>query len=155
MNGAPGILTPGILVADGAAGVMLPLGAEGLVEDVAQVAEARKGEGEAVVARDHVQDVDDQQVAGLRVPYVDRPGQGMHQVEIEAQQIVECGVPRNQRVAAVARLHKHLVARLDGENGRNVGMPAVVPGPGLVGERPGKVDAYLMGCHLGLHPMLR
>ena len=155
MNGAPGILTPGISSQTAPPACLLPLGAEGLVEDVAQVAEARKGEGEAVVARDHVQDVDDQQVAGLRVLYVDRAGQGMHQVEIEAQQVVEGGVPRNQRVAAVARLHKHFVARLDGENGRNVGMPAVVAGPRLVGERPGKVNAYLMGCHLGLHPMLR
>ena len=95
MNGAPGILDARYLVADRAAGVLFPLGAEGLVEDVAQVAEARKGEGEAVVARDHVQDVDDQQVAGLRVLYVDWAGQGMHQVEIEAQQVVEGGVPRN------------------------------------------------------------
>ena len=55
-------------VADCAAGVLFPLGAERLVEDVAQVTEARKGEGEAVVARDYIEDVDDQQVAGLRVP---------------------------------------------------------------------------------------
>ena len=93
--------------------------------------------GEAPVAlrqRADVEDVDHQQVAGLRALDPDRAGQVVHLGEIDIAHVVGVVVVLDLAAGPVEALDAELIAGLDPGDHRDVRMPAVVDHVVLVGR---------------------
>src|ERR1700716_966810 len=90
--------------------------------------------------RTEIEDVDDEQVAGLGTLDVDRPGQHVRVGQVDVAHVVGGVVVTDLAVGPLAALDPDRLARADGNSGRDVGMPPVVAGYGLVPHRAGLVD---------------
>ena len=92
-----------------------------------------------------VQDVDLQQVPRLRPVYVDRAGKGMDQRQVDVEQVGGLGRRVDLHIESVARLHHDFFARVCGDYGGNVRVPAVVTLAGFAAALLGVVQ--LNGLH--------
>ena len=89
---------------------------------------------QALRQRADVEQVDDQQVAGLGAFDADRPGQEVHDGEIDVAHVVRGFVVLDEAAGPVVGLDHEVVAGLDPGDNRDVGMPAVVDHVVLVGR---------------------
>src|SRR3979411_1770694 len=90
--------------------------------------------------RTEIEDVDDEQVAGLGTLDVDRPGQHVRVGQVDVAHVVGGVVVTDLTVGPLAALDPDRLARADGDSGRDAGVPSVVAGYGLIAHRAGLVD---------------
>jgi hypothetical protein len=125
----------------------LPADQEGLGEDVCQEPEAWNLGGEAEGLGCDLQDLHLEQVPGLGAGHVDRPCQGVDHAEIDLSHLRRRRTRGELPIQRVAGLEDYLLTRLTLEDGRDAGMPAVVPRLSLIGQGPVAVDPDLTCRH--------
>jgi hypothetical protein len=140
MNDAPG-MRAGKLGRGGEAVTDFPLHDKRRGHHIAQKAQARHDGAECGRLRKDVDEFDLEHVARLGALDEDRPGQGMDAARIEGGEIGNGRIRAELAVDAVARFETDVLALADFENGRDVGMIAVVAGLRFGGERLAAVDA--------------
>ena len=123
-----GLVGVGELVGEEAAAVALG-------ED-AGVAPALPRQRAVILLRDraHIQDVDDQQVAGLRTLDAERPGEGVHGVQGCCGDVLGGIIVLDVAVEPFAAVDPEDVAGVDADGRRDVRMPTVVTEDLLLGE---------------------
>src|ERR1700682_455401 len=94
---------------------------------------------QAFLHRADVEQIDHQQVAGLRALAADRAGQEVHDRQIDVAHVVGGVVVLDEAAGPVIGLDDEIVARADPRHHRDVGMPAVVNHVVVVG-RLRKID---------------
>ena len=104
----------------------IPLGDEGVEVDVPQEAEAGDDAGEAERSGLDAEHVNLEQVARLGALDVDGAGEGVDEAEVDAGEVGVGGACVNLAVEGVAGGHHHLFAGVGLDDGRDVGVPAVV-----------------------------
>jgi hypothetical protein len=121
---------------------------KGSGELIAKEPEPGNLDGVAVAVGFDVEDLDVEQIARLGALDVHGAGQGVHHVEVRGGDVVPRGVRAQLPVEGVTGLEDHLVARVAVDRRRDVGVPAVVAGVGLLHQRLGPIDADLgRGLH--------
>jgi hypothetical protein len=125
----------------------VPVHLERVGKLVTQEAEPGQLDGESVPVRLDVQDLDGQQVAGLRALDVDRPGQRVDHVQVRGGQRGRRHPRGGLPVERVPGLQHDLVTRLAEDHRRDVRVPPVVPGGRLLQQRLAAVDADLVTGH--------
>ena len=118
----------------------------------ARVAPAHAGVRALVllVAGVDLEDVDDQQVAGLGALDVERPAEDVHAGQRRVADVVGGVVVLDRAVEPLAAVRAEHVARLDAHGRRDVRMPAVVTDVLLVGELLGVVQREEVLRHVRL-----
>ncbi len=111
-----------------------PFGDIGVGERVAQKAKARHLHSVAEIGRLHVADLDFEQVARRSTRDVDRPGQGMNEVQVATHQVRRGCRRRDLAVEGVAGLDLDFLAEGCFEHRRDRLVPAVVALLRLLGE---------------------
>ena len=124
-----------------------PLHEERFGELVAQEAEPGNLGRVAVRLGAHLENVDDEQVAGLGALHVDRAGERVEEVQVDVADLDRGGAGVELAVERVTRLDQDLVAGFAGDDWRDVGMPAVVPERGLGSQRHRAIDPDLVLRH--------
>ncbi len=81
---------------------------------------------QAFLHRADVEQVDNQEIAGLRALDADRTGQKVHDRQIDIAHVVGGIVVLDEAAGPVVGLDDEIVARIDPRHHRNVGMPAIV-----------------------------
>ena len=114
-------------------------------EQVAQIAEARHDAREAIGLGDDIEELDLQQIAGLRAFDVDRAGERMDAARRELRDVRRRRGPRKEAIEPVTGFEPDLLALGHLDDRRNVRVPTVVPGPGFVDQLPAAID--LDGYH--------
>ena len=89
---------------------------------------------QALRQRADVEEVDDQEIAGLGALDADRAGQEVHDGEIDIAHVVRRLVVLDEAAGPVVGLDDEIVAGLHPRDDRNVGVPAVVDHVVLVGR---------------------
>ncbi len=90
--------------------------------------------------RTEIEDVDDEQVAGLGTFDVNRPGQHVRVGQVDVAYVVGGVVVTDLAVGPLAALDPDRLARANGDSRRDGGVPPVVAGHGLIAHRAGLVD---------------
>ncbi len=129
----------GQFLGPGVGAVELPAGEEGTLEEVAQEARAGPDAGPAEVLGLVGEDLHLEHVARLRAAHLQRAGERVGE-RGRAQQILVAGAAAELAVAGVAQLEGHLIARVDGGHGGDVGVPAVVAVRRALVDRARAVD---------------
>ena len=91
---------------------------------------------EALRQRADIEQIDDQQIAGLGAFHPDRAGQEVHDREIDIAHVVRGFVVLDEAAGPVVGLDHEFVPRLDPGNDGNVGMPSIVDHVVLVRQTP-------------------
>ena len=154
MNGAPGDAHAGQLRRRGPAVGDGPVDEKGRGHDVAQEAEARHDGREGPPLGNDVEELDLQQIARAGALDQDRPREGMNHAQRQGREVGHGGARRHVAIHRVAGLEHDLLALVHLDRRGDVGMPAVVPGPRLIGEMPAPVDLDGLG-HVGTSLELR
>ena len=81
---------------------------------------------ETLRQRADIEQIDDQQIAGLGAFHPDRAGQEVHDREIDIAHVVRGFVVLDEAAGPVVGLDHEFVPRLDPGNDGNVGMPSIV-----------------------------
>src|SRR5258705_3508807 len=89
--------------------------------------------------RTEIEDVDDEQVAGLGALDVDRPGQHVRVGQVDVAHVVGGVVVTDLAVGPLAALDPDRLARANGDSGRDGGVAPGVAGYGLIAHRAGLV----------------
>jgi len=134
MNGAPGTRTRGSW-RDVAAVGEVPVDEERCRHDVPEESEARQDRAERPPLRRDVDELDLEQIARPRALHEHRPGQRMDRAGGQGGEVCFGRLRPEVAVGGVARLERDLLALVDLDDRRHVGMPAVVTGLRLVLER--------------------
>src|SRR5262249_2525917 len=103
--------------------------------DVAEEAEPRDDAGEGLRLRQDVDELDLEQIARPGAPHEHGSGQRVDGPRVHLGYAIRGDRwPEQLDIAAVTRLEHHLFALSDLEDRRNVGVPAIVSGLGLVDQ---------------------
>ena len=119
----------------------------GLGKHIAQKPKADRLDGEAEGLRLNVVYRHLEQVAGLGAVDKDRSGQRMDQIQADPAHVFDPRVGLQLAIEGVAGFQADHLTGLDRGYRRNVGMPTVMAGVGLLTERPGPVNRNIdIGC---------
>jgi hypothetical protein len=108
--------------------------------EIAQEAQPREDAGEGVRLRQDVDELDLEQIARPGALDQHRSRDRMDGAAVHRGHGLRGHAGPELPVAAVACLEQHLLAFALLEDGRDVRVPPVVPGPGLVAQPPAPVD---------------
>ena len=89
---------------------------------------------QAFLLRPDVEQVDHQEIAGLRALHADRAGQEVHDRQVDVAHVVGRIVVLDEAAGPVVGLDDEVVARIDPRHDRNVRMPAIVDHVVVVGR---------------------
>jgi hypothetical protein len=122
-------------------------------EEVAQESEPGEDGAEGVRLGAYVEELDFQRVSRMRALHEDGPGEGMDAARIDARDGGVGGAGAELAVGGVSRLQYDLLALVDLQDRRDVGMQPIVPRGGLFAESLPAVDLdALHGSSPPAHP---
>ena len=126
----------------GVLGRDVPVRDEVVIEEIRQEAKPGREARPAVALRDDVDVLDLQEVARLRALHVHRPGERMRRRALELLQILGRRARPDLQIHRVARLERHLLARLHLDHRRDVWVPPVMSLVRLLAQPLRAIDAY-------------